>query len=718
MLFALVKRTRIRTLHIIGILITVLTVSAALFWMSNRHNEQAAFDSQRMVTGGVLALQEQTHVLARDYSWWQSAYDGILAGDDDWVFDNMGYGITDGTNAADIMVIVNSSLRPLYGWQIEIWDAPATSILDEATIGQLASLLADVPVEPVGARSGFFNLDGQVAILAVSRVLPEDVEGFDAAHAPLLIMGMILTPEIIGGIGESFLVENLTIDLHHQNGRTMLPLLGLDGRTVAYLHWTPPTPGTALLSQAAWPVSVLLALFALTGFAAANRAQMSADQLAASEKEANVAARRDSLSGLPNRLSFSERLALPETQEAAARGELAVVFADVNGFKLVNDTVGHAGGDRLVQALAKRLGNDLREDAFLARVGGDEFNVLVIDRNAEAAAKAIAERMVGSFEHVFGVDGASFHITAGIGFATSKGGLDGIEVVRRADVAMYRAKEHRTHAPLAYEASFESNSARKKEIEQALRIGLQTGELTVFYQPIVDSGGHGMVSAEALLRWNSAALGSVGPNEFIPVAEETGMVVDIGQFVLKQACEDMAEWPELKVSVNVSPVELREPAFVEDASAIVTRAGISPDRIEFELTEGILVSHPELAAQKLAQLKAAGFTIALDDFGTGFSSIGYLRQMPFDKLKIDRSFVSNAGQSDSANGLLLTLIKLGHALDLEVVSEGVEDKDQANLMHLAGSGLLQGFYFAKALPIAELRDSYGETGAAGIAAAS
>ncbi|MDH3194753.1 MAG: EAL domain-containing protein, partial [Hyphomicrobiales bacterium] len=219
---------------------------------------------------------------------------------------------------------------------------------------------------------------------------------------------------------------------------------------------------------------------------------------------------------------------------------------------------------------------------------------------------------------------------------------------------------------------------------------------------------HDITGVEALLRWNSAELGPVSPVTFIPIAEEAGLIVDIGKFVLQQACADMASWPGLKVNVNVSPAQLRDPMFVENVIGIVELADINPRRIEIELTEGIVVSHPELARQKLEQLKAAGFTIALDDFGTGFSSIGYLRQLPFDKLKIDRSFVADVGTSDRANSLLQSLVTLGDALDLNVVAEGVETADQARLIHLLGCELLQGFFFAKPMPIAELRARFGD----------
>jgi len=346
----------------------------------------------------------------------------------------------------------------------------------------------------------------------------------------------------------------------------------------------------------------------------------------------------------------------------------------------------------------------LPDYAFLARVGGDEFNVLLTHENAAEAADTIAWQMLKALDEVFDVNGARFNVTAALGYATADdSNIPAEEVVRRADIAMYRSKQESALQPIAYDPAFESGAHKKKQIEEALRTGLENSELTVFYQPIVDANSHDIAGVEALLRWNSEQLGPVSPVTFIPIAEETGLIIEIGKFVLTQACADMADWPGLKVNVNVSPAQLRDPMFVENVIGIVELADINPKRIEIELTEGIVVSHPELVREKLEQLKAVGFTIALDDFGTGFSSIGYLRQLPFDKLKIDRSFVSDVGESDKANSLLQSLITLGDALDLNVVAEGVETIEQANLIQLLGCELLQGFFFSKPMPIADLR---------------
>jgi diguanylate cyclase (GGDEF)-like protein len=680
--------TRITSLLVGAILITIVTVLGALFWMANEHNKKAAADSQTMIAGGVAAMQETLETVTKDYSWWQEAYDNIRGGDLDWMYFNMGSGVTE-ADTADIMVIVQPDFSIRYAWQDGMEEEPDPSILDRAVIDAMIGLLADVPPFDVEARVGLFDLGDNIAMLAAARVVPDELEGLNIADLPVNIMGYFLTEERIAETGEGFLIDDLKISRSHDEGKQFLQLSGLAGQHVAHLHWTPQQPGNALLMRAALPIGMALAIFALLGFLAAGRARNAAKKLADSEEEACHAARTDSLTGLPNRLSFTERMGSRVIQRAAENNELAVIFADVNGFKIVNDTVGHAGGDRLIQKLADRLRDTLPKYAFLARVGGDEFNVLVTHRNSAEAAREIASQMIKALDEVFVVNGASFHVTAAAGFATSDGDdIAAEEVVRRANVAMYRSKEESALEPNAYDPAFESGAAKKKQIEEALRAGMENGELTVFYQPIVEAGSHDMTGVEALLRWNSAELGPVSP--------------------VTQACADIASWPGLTVNVNVSPAQLRDPMFVENVIGIVELADINPKRIEIELTEGIVVSHPGLARQKLEQLKEAGFTVALDDFGTGLSSIGYLRQLPFDKLKIDRSFISDVGTSDKANSLLQSLVTLGDALDLKVVAEGVETLDQADLIHLLGCELLQGFFFAKPMPIAELREKFGE----------
>jgi diguanylate cyclase (GGDEF)-like protein len=432
--------------------------------------------------------------------------------------------------------------------------------------------------------------------------------------------------------------------------------------------------------------------------------------LATSEKHALEAARTDSLTGLINRHGFNQ---ITESLAPAPDERLGIIYLDVNGFKAVNDSIGHHGGDDLVKALANRLVGVLPPSASLARVGGDEFSVLVRGANVGELIPSVAASLIHAADLPFSVSGFEFHVSVAVGYAVADSDVRAEEVLRRADLAMYQAKGSGDREAVAYHPNMETGALEKKQIEKALRPALERRELKLVYQPIVRASDHAIVGLEALARWPSKELGMVSPDVFIPVAEETGLIHDIGRYMFEQACEDAARWPGLCIAVNVSPVQLRDPSFCDDLVAILERYHLSPDRFELELTEGILVKNPTLAKRKLDRLKEVGFKLSLDDFGTGFSSIGYLRQFPFDKLKIDRCFVREIGLNPTANALIQALVSLGEAMELAVVAEGIELKTQLDLLRLLRCEFIQGYYFSKPLPAADIADLLVEASAFG-----
>ena len=416
-----------------------------------------------------------------------------------------------------------------------------------------------------------------------------------------------------------------------------------------------------------------------------------------SEREAVTAARTDSMTGLMNRTGFTELLASAEFVGACADRMLAIIYVDINGFKLVNNSIGHHGGDELVRAIAARITTILPAGATLARIGGDEFAIALVAGDLYEVAADTAAAAVHSLDQPFTISGFEFHVTASVGFAVADGdSQDPAELVRRADLAMYRAKNAAEREALRYHATMETGALEKKQLESGLRRAIEVGgELKVFYQPIVRANDLGIVGFEALLRWTSPEFGSVSPALFIPVAEETGLIHDLGRFVVNQASLDLHRWPGCHMAINVSPVQLRDPNFANDLLATVVGHGHTPDRFQLELTEGILVNNPTIATRKLGMLKEFGFTLALDDFGTGFSSIGYLRQFPFDILKIDRSFVRDIGLNATANALIQSLVSLGDALDLSVIAEGIENEEQLKLLRLIQCEYVQGFMISR-----------------------
>jgi EAL domain-containing protein (putative c-di-GMP-specific phosphodiesterase class I) len=322
-----------------------------------------------------------------------------------------------------------------------------------------------------------------------------------------------------------------------------------------------------------------------------------------------------------------------------------------------------------------------------------------------------ADALVHALDEPFTVCGFEFHVTAAIGYATAnRRGLTPAEVLRRADLAMYQAKAAAEREAVSYHPSMETGALEKKQIEKALRKAIETRELTVVYQPIVRASDFSIVALEALVRWNSPEFGTISPTLFVPVAEEAGLIHDVGRFVLRQVCEDFWRWPDMRVTINISPVQLRDPNFADDLTALIKRHGVEPSALELELTEGILVNNPTIAKRKLAALKELGFGLSLDDFGTGFSSIGYLRQFPFDRLKVDRSFVREIGINPTANALIQSVVSLGDAMNLAVVAEGIENAEQLALLRLVQCEFIQGFFISKPITAAEVTDLFETIG--------
>ncbi len=689
-----------------GIVITVVTIVLAVVWMASRQNEQAAESTQTMVVGGVAAMKRRAEALANDYGWWDDAYLAFESGDAEWLDINVGSSVTE-TMVADLFAILSPEGEIAYAWEMDEEQKLATILTPDA-VKAIRNLTADMPVESLAARGAFLRVGADPLVIGVSRITPFlSHPDIDPKRLPLFVSGIRLSKERLGDLGRTFLIDDLhfdpTVHAEAAPGMSELPALDIFGEPIGAYVWTTPTPGYAVLRRVLPPIGVALVLFSIAAGIAALRARRMAVALTESEKVAVVAARTDGMTGLKNRTGFNELLESPGYQAACSAGHFAVIYLDINGFKGVNDSIGHHGGDELVKALAGRIRSVLPPEAIFARIGGDEFAVALIGPTVRDSTVGIASAIVHCLDQPFTVYGFEFHVTVAVGYAIASGtGLTPGEIVRRADLAMYQAKNGAERDAIAYHSTMETGALEKKQVEVALRRAIDEGELRVFYQPVVRSSDLSIVGVEALLRWTSKEFGTVSPSLFVRVAEETGLIHEVGRFVIDRACRDMLDWPGLRMAINISPVQLRDPNFTEDVVGIVQRYGLSPHQFELELTEGILVNNPTIAKRKLANLKSAGFLLSLDDFGTGFSSIGYLRQFPFDLLKVDRSFVRDLGLNSTANALVQALVSLGDAMDLSVIAEGIENEDQLKLLRLVQCEFVQGFLLSRPIPAAEL----------------
>ena len=412
----------------------------------------------------------------------------------------------------------------------------------------------------------------------------------------------------------------------------------------------------------------------------------------------------DHLTGLPNRTLLLERFERWVARAQRKRGAATLLFVDVDNFKLINDGLGHAAGDQLLMSLAARLKSVVRPSDTVARVGGDEFVLLCEDAGSEAAAVDVVTRIMAAVSEPFALGGREQHVAASVGIAMADTSSEASVVIQDADAAMYRAKELGGARFELFDAAMRSRSLRRLELESELRRALERHEFHNLYQPLVRAGSDRPVAVEALVRWEHPERGTISPAEFIPVAEETGLIVEIGRQVLMEACRQVAEWSEvseagaeLEIAVNLSPRQVADPSLVEDVAHVLEATGLEPARLSLEITETAIINDADATGVTLVRLKELGVHLVLDDFGTGYSSLSHAKHFPIDQLKIDRSFVDGLGRDAGDSAIVAAVISMGRALDLSVVAEGVETEAQAEQLWSLGCPLAQGYLFARPL---------------------
>ena len=422
--------------------------------------------------------------------------------------------------------------------------------------------------------------------------------------------------------------------------------------------------------------------------------------------EARIAhmAHHDPLTDLPNRAAFSECLDTTLAQAASMGESFAVLCLDLDRFKEVNDVFGHASGDALLRQIASRL-QEACEGAFLARVGGDEFTVVTAIGPQPATAETISERISGALAKEIEIDGHQLHavLTTGVSIYPNDG-TDAESLIANADAALYRAKAEDRGSIRFFEPDMDKRLREKRLLQQDLRSAIAHKELELYYQPQALASG-AITGFEALVRWHHPTRGMVSPGAFIPLAEESGLIISLDEWVLREACREAASWPRpLSIAVNLSPMQFRHGDLPALVHKVLLDTGLAPSRLELEITEGVLVNDFSRAVSHLRRLKNLGVRIAMDDFGTGYSSLSYLQSFPFDKIKIDQSFISKLSENSQSEAIIRAVIGLGRGLDLPVIAEGVETEEQLAFLSKEGCNEMQGFLIGRPKPI---RD-YGE----------
>jgi diguanylate cyclase (GGDEF)-like protein/PAS domain S-box-containing protein len=412
----------------------------------------------------------------------------------------------------------------------------------------------------------------------------------------------------------------------------------------------------------------------------------------------------DSLTGLANRLLLRDRLAQALAVAKQAGGAVAVLWIDLDRFKTVNDLMGHHAGDNLLSLVANRLRHATRHTDTVARLGGDEFIVVQSGARQPAGADALGQLLMRILADPYLIDGRQVEVTASIGIAIyPNNAASGDALLKQADLALYRAKQEGRCRYRFFEPAMETKARARRELEQDLRHALANRELHLHYQPVFESENLTLVGYEALLRWQHPRRGNIAPSDFIPVAEECGLILPIGSWVLETACAEAASWPEpYTIAVNLSPAQFKNQDLPAEIADMFARTGLAPERLELEVTEGLLIENTDRALSILSALKAQGLRIALDDFGTGYSSLSYLRRFPFDRLKIDRSFIAELGIDADADAIVSCILAMAHSIRLEVTAEGVENELQLGLLQKLHCSHLQGYLLGRPAAVAQL----------------
>jgi diguanylate cyclase len=441
-----------------------------------------------------------------------------------------------------------------------------------------------------------------------------------------------------------------------------------------------------------------------------SRARIQALRLEQANAELQHQATHDALTGLPNRLLFIDRLGR-ETAHGERHGRsFAVIVVDLDRFKVINDTLGHGAGDQLLIEVAQRLSSTIRAADTVARTGGDEFLLLISDIREAADAAVIASKIIAELDRSVSIGGAQVHTSASIGISVYPAdGADSDSLVAHADEAMYFAKQAGRNGFHFFSAGMSVFSRERLDFESELRRALPLKQFEVHYQPKMDVATGRMNSVEALLRWRHPTRGLVGPLEFLPLAEETGLMLSIGEWVLREACRQARQWqrdglPFVRIAVNISPIHFRQSKFLDVVRSALLDHDLEPQYLEIELTETTVMDHAENSVGILEELSRMGVIVSIDDFGTGYSSMSYLRRFPIDKLKIDRSFINDMTTNSDAASIVKAIISLAHSLRLKVVAEGVETSEQLQQLRELGCDQFQGFYRSAAVLPGEIGD--------------
>lgn len=680
---------------ILSLAAVVIIVIGLLKTLPEVANQQAFLRSSRGVEAAIKTEQAKLSGVLLDNSQWNEAvlhcYGAV---DRSWLDATWGRSTNQGNY--DVVFLIDGKGKTL--WSHANGEYTEGDTLKDYTGGRIEHFLRDLSRDgEANTVVDIFWLNGSLLVLGGAPII-SDVNPIPPSilDTRFLVFAKLLNAETLANIADRVLVSDLSLSnvLSEEHERFNTPLKNLSGDIIAFANWHDIRPGDIARDSVQLPTIIVLIFFFIYTLWLLKIAIRTYREILLSADTAEISARKDALTGLPNRLMLYEKL---RELQGFPDKDMALLLVDLDGFKDVNDSYGHEVGDNLLKKIASTFSHLLGAGEVLARLGGDEFAIIVTaNSNAKERAERLSNSLIRQLDTVFDLDGRKVSVGASIGLSTCPG-LDRrvSEFLRRADVAMYEAKRRGCNQVCVYDVTLDTARNRKTELAAELGRALARRDIKVVYQPIFQSTSRTIIGVEALARWTHEINGPISPQEFVSIAEEFGLIDELGRQVLELACREAARWPSLKVSVNISPAQFKNPKFVSTVLSIINANGLSRNQLELEVTETYLIEHQEQSKSVIDRLNAEGISVALDDFGTGYSSLGYLRKYKFSKLKLDRSMVTGVAGSLSAQKIFQATVLLAKSLDLSITAEGVEHEDEAGFVELMGCDYLQGYLLGR-----------------------
>jgi diguanylate cyclase (GGDEF)-like protein len=684
------------------------TAASIAFMASSRIDRTAIAKQEAFVAQGIADQVKAVPHDQESVTIWDDAVERTRAGDKQWMVENLGEWMYS-YFGHDRTYVIDHKGKLVHAMRDGDTVVPSSFSGDrDAVAGIVSKLRGRLAAASIG-RSGFpareeaFHsetalVNQRPAVVSVRPIVPSTDRmtlpaGSEYFHASI----KFLDRKAVVAVGTYSKLSGMHYRTTPSSAgqEAYVPLMATNGKPLGYFAWTPERPGRTLMMQIAPAVAFASLIAAGIGIFLYWRLRRASIELQDSESRALHLAFHDTLTGLPNRALFNEKLISALERVKAGEGEAALLFLDLDRFKNVNDTLGHRAGDDLLTHAAERLCQEAGATATVARISGDEFAVLIEGERVRGYAEDLAGRMVGALARPFFLEGESIYIGVSIGIAHApESSTEREDLLRKADIALYESKKRGRGCFISFSSNMDEIVKQRREIEADLREALDKGgNLRLAYQPLHTHDG-AVTGAEALLRWNHPVHNAISPPFLISIAEDAGLIMQLGDWILKEACRMVAEIDIPWIAINVSSVQLRDENFADRCLSIIRQVGVAPERIQIEITESVLIENPELTAATFRNFRKNGIQVAIDDFGTGYSSMSYLQDFPVDRLKIDRSFVNALSEGTKGKAIVAAMMEMARALKLDVTAEGVETVDQRETLRGFGCREMQGYLFS------------------------